>query len=53
MRTSLRFLSATLGASALASVVLPAQPGGTMTPEQQERRWELERELQSLATVQR
>ena len=36
-----------------ASAVVPAQRGGQMTAEQMERRWQLERELQSLAIVDR
>jgi hypothetical protein len=36
-----------------ASAILPAQRGGQMTAEQMERRWQLERELQSLAVVDR
>jgi predicted acyl esterase len=37
----------------LAAVVLPAQRGGQMTQEQMDRRWVLERELQSIAVVDR
>ena len=36
-----------------ASAVVPAQRGGQMTAEQMEGRWKLERELQSLAIVDR
>ena len=53
MRRTLRFVMATATAFALASAVLPAQRGGGMTTEQQARRWELEKELQSIAVVER
>jgi uncharacterized protein len=36
-----------------ASVVIPAQRGGQMTDEQRTRRWEVEKELQSMAVVHR
>ncbi len=35
------------------SAIVPAQRGGQMTPEQVARRWELEKELQSIAVVDR
>src|SRR5918992_1548995 len=47
-----RLLIATCLAISTVSV-LPAQRGGQMTAEQMERRWQLERELQSLAVVDR
>ena len=54
MHVVTRRLVVTLGiATFAASVVLPAQRGGQMTAEQEARRWELERELQSLAVVER
>ena len=48
-----RLLVALSLALVAASAVLPAQGGGQMTAEQMERRWQLERELQSLAVVDR
>ncbi len=46
------FLALTVAIIA-ASAVVPAQRGGQMTAEQMEQRWQLERELQSLAIVDR
>jgi len=51
--TTRRILAATTFAVVVASVVLPAQRGGGFTPEQAERRWKLEEELQSIAVVER
>jgi len=48
-----RFSFALVAAVICASVVIPAQRGGQMTPEQRERRWNLEKELQSIAVVHR
>ena len=48
-----RIILATVFAALTASALVPAQRGGTMTAEQMEQRWELERELQSLAVVER
>ena len=49
-----RLLVATVLSVVAASAAVPAQRGGaTMTPEQIERRWEAERELQSIAVVER
>ena len=48
-----RLLIATLVAVSVASGAVLAQRGGTMTSEQADRRWETERELQSLAVVER
>jgi uncharacterized protein len=44
---------ATVVAVVVASAAVPAQRGGTMTQEQTDRRWETERELQSIAIVER
>lgn len=51
--TSRRALLATAAAVVCAAVELRAQPQGTLTAEQRERRWQTERELQSLAVVER
>jgi uncharacterized protein len=48
-----RYTVAVVLAVAAASGILSAQRGGALTTEQVERRWALERELQSLAVVQR
>jgi putative CocE/NonD family hydrolase len=48
-----RIIIATLLLIPAASITSLGQRGTTMTPEQAERRWELERELQSLAVVDR
>ena len=48
-----RLLIAICVSVAAASAALLAQRGGTMTSEQADRRWETERELQSLAVVER
>ena len=48
-----RLLIAICVSVAAASAVILAQRGGTMTSEQADRRWETERELQSLAVVER
>ncbi len=48
-----RLLIATCFAVVAASAAVPAQRGGAMTAEQTERRWETERELQSIAVVER
>ena len=48
-----RIILATVFAALTASGLVPAQQGGTMTPEQMEHRRELEGELQSLAVVNR
>ena len=53
MREIGRFVVAVSVAITVATAVLPAQRGGQMTDEQKARRWELERELQSIAEVQR
>jgi putative CocE/NonD family hydrolase len=48
-----RFGLALAAAIVCASAAIPAQRGGTMTTEQRERRWQLEKELQSIAVVHR
>src|SRR5919106_5474840 len=48
-----RFLAATLLSLVAASAVALGQRGGPLTAEQQARRWELERELRSIAIVER
>jgi uncharacterized protein len=48
-----RMTLATLSAIVLATAVLPAQRGAGMAPEQQAQRWQLEKELQSIAVVER
>ena len=48
-----RLLIAICVSVAAASAAILAQRGGTMTSEQADRRWETERELQSLAVVER
>ena len=48
-----RLLIAICVSVAAASAAVLAQRGGTMTSEQADRRWETERELQSLAVVER
>ena len=53
MRQITRFVVAVGLAVTAASTVVPAQRGGAMTDEQKAQRWELERELQSLAEIQR
>jgi uncharacterized protein len=50
---SWRFILATAASIVMATALVPAQRGGTMTPEQQARRWDVENELQSLAVVER
>ena len=52
-RTPRRLLASTIISLAIASVVLTAQRGGGMSPEQAARRHELEKELQSIAVVER
>jgi putative CocE/NonD family hydrolase len=52
MHSNTRFLATGSLIVFLAAAVLPAQRG-TLTQEQTDRRWELERELQSLAIVER
>ncbi len=51
MRSALRFSTAIL--IALATSTLLAQRGGGMTPEQTARRWDIEKQLQSIAVVER
>src|SRR5687767_13575019 len=54
MHRTERRLVLSLSVALLAlSAALPAQRGATMTDEQRARRWELERELHSLAVVER
>ncbi|HXW04308.1 MAG TPA: CocE/NonD family hydrolase [Vicinamibacterales bacterium] len=53
MRACPRLLAALFSSVVLASVALPAQPVATLTAEQRDRRWALERELRSLADVHR
>ncbi len=54
MQTSLRTLTGLLVAACLAfSGTLIAQRGGALTPEQAQARWNTEKELQSLAIVER
>ena len=48
-----RLLASTLLSIAAASIVVTAQRGGGMSPEQAARRHELEKELQSIAVVER
>jgi len=48
-----RIITGTTVAILIGAVVLPAQRAGGPSPELAERRWKLEQELQSLATVQR
>ena len=48
-----RFALAIAVAVTCASVVIPAQRGGQMTEEQRARRWDVEKELQSMAVVHR
>jgi uncharacterized protein len=48
-----RFGLALAAAVACASVAIPAQRGGPLPPEQRERRWQLDQELQSIAAVHR
>ena len=50
---STHFVLATALAVVAAAATLPAQRGAGMSPEQQARRWELEKELQSIAVVER
>ncbi len=54
-RSTRRILLSLAFAATTASVVVPllAQQGGTMTQEQRDVRWEREKELQSLAVVER
>ena len=54
-RSTRRILLSLAFAATTASVVVPllAQQGGTMTQEQRDERWEREKELQSLAVVER
>ena len=55
MTRTRRFLLSLAFAATTASVVVPllGQQGGTMTEEQRDVRWEREKELQSLAVVER
>jgi hypothetical protein len=54
MHTSTRRFGLALAAAVVcASVVIPAQRGTQMAAEQRERRWNLEKELQSIAVVHR
>ena len=53
LSSSRRFVLAFVVASLTAAAWLPAQQGGTLSPAEQQRRKDLESELQSIAVVER